>query len=156
MDVIGARRRHLPIHVGRLAKALKRDTRVQALKIKKVRTKVFNTAVIPQGMHGAHVLGMPPSGIQRFRSALSKHLGWRHGWCSTTLLQLEQPHRDPGIAYPLKVVNMFLDIWADAPELRGNIAQAWAKARAQLMGGCPHQRVGGTSGGPSPRSPTRS
>ena len=64
------------------------------------------------------------------------HLGRKGSWCSTTLLALNDPLRDPSAVYPARLLSEFAHIWRVHPDLYHDITRVWASLRVDFAD-CP-------------------
>lgn len=105
----------------------------------------FNASLLPKAIFGAAVFGIPPSGINKLRTAASEATGRkRAGYCCTTALALlnSSPNSfmksvDPAVTVRLAHVKEWLVFWRNA-DLRTKLAvTGWwleCKRRLQIAG----------------------
>ena len=116
----------------RVALALKKNSRVKELVKKCARTLVSFGTVLPQATHGHEVSTIAPSMLKKGRGQLAPHVGHKPGRCTTTLLRLEQPGKDPAALTPTRAISNFIGYCSREQHLLDVVQQVWAHRCTEL------------------------
>ena len=142
LDVSTKPHRHLHHTRKRIAKAMRRDGRVRKLQLKRARTRVCITAVIPAAAYTAAALGVAPSALSKLRAAAAAHLGRKAGMCCTSFFAMVDPGGDHEITLPCRLLDMFLKVVMPDPRLKAKVEQAWGPYPGWVAGVATQQEVG--------------
>ena len=132
IDLSAGKWRRVDKQKKRIALARDRNARVKKLVKRRARMLVHLGAVGPQATHGHEVSGMAPSVIRKIRGQLATHVGHKPGRCTTTLLSLEQPGKDPAALIPTRAISNFIGFCSREQQMLDIVQQVWAHRCMQL------------------------
>ena len=134
IDLTSNTRRRIPQARERIRKAARRHDRIIKLHAKRPQVRVWRGAALPQAQYGLISSGLAPSTRLRLRGQLATHAGWRPGMCSTSLLELELPGRDPSLHIPMRHIQEYIELWLTMDlALRSRVQTHWQSIRESIF-----------------------
>ena len=132
-----AARRNTLLQRQRLRKATIRCQKISKL-ARNVRKagKLAQTGALPQATWGVGALGMSPTTLKQFRSAMAAASGIvAEGRCPATAIAIVMgPRVDPAIQIPMLQCSLWIDLWRGDASLRALAARHWADSYNSIRG----------------------